>query len=141
MTEQTGGNKTDNSATSSAAAGNGRAGSTSKRVPGRGARQDQMPALADQPVLERLDGPPTAAPPQNESPHDTMRRTLITEPGQWVVLATRTKLTEALARRMARSYQRAKPARLVPTATGRFTARPFNRDGIWLVAACYEPGH
>lgn len=106
---------------------------------GRGDRRDALPVLADDPVLERLDGPPALAPSSRESAHERMRRQLIGEPGQWVVLATRAKLTEALARRLARSYQRAKPARLVAGADGRFSARPFVRDGVWLVAACYEP--
>lgn len=75
----------------------------------------------------------------NESPHDKARRALIDQPGQWLVLNARAKLNEATARRLARSYQRAKPARLVPSATGRFTARPFIRNDTWLVAAVYEP--
>jgi hypothetical protein len=95
--------------------------------------------LADDPILERLDGPPPLAPKANESPHDKARRELIAAPGQWMVLNARVKLSEATARRMARSYQRAKPSRLVEHATGRFTARPFVRDGMWLVAAAYEP--
>ncbi len=40
---------------------------------------------------------------------------------------------------MVRSYQRAKPARLVEQATGRFEARPFVRNDVWLVAAVYTP--
>lgn len=102
-------------------------------------RRDPVPALADDLILERLDGPPPAAPQASETPHDKARRVLIAAPGQWMVLNARTKLSEASARRLARSYQRAKPARLVASATGRFTARPFLRDQVWLVAAAYEP--
>lgn len=43
------------------------------------------------------------------------------------------------ARRMVRSHQRAKPARLAEQASGRFEARPFLRDDVWLVAAVYTP--
>ena len=106
---------------------------------GRGVKREALPALNDEPILERLDGPPPALPPVNESPHDKARRALIDAPGQWLVLNARVKLSEANARRLARSYQRAKPARLVPAATGRFIARPFVRDDVWLVAASYEP--
>src|SRR5450759_4478488 len=56
-----------------------------------------------------------------------------------MVLNTRTALNDATARRLARSYQRAKPARLVETATGRFLTRPFVRDDTWLVAVAYQP--
>jgi hypothetical protein len=91
-----------------------------------------------QPHLPHV-GPPPAAPKANESAHDKARRELIAAPGQWMVLNARVRLSEAAARRMARSYQRAKPARLVAHATGRFAARPFVRDDTWLVAAVYEP--
>lgn len=113
--------------------GSGRAGRA-----GHGVRRDPVPALADDPILERLDGPPPLAPKANESAHDKARRELIAAPGQWMVLNARVKLSEATARRMARSYQRAKPSRLVEHATGRFAARPFVRDDVWLVAAVYE---
>ncbi|MDP9093103.1 MAG: hypothetical protein M3N95_09235 [Actinomycetota bacterium] len=106
---------------------------------GRSAKRAAVIELADELFGERLDTPPDAAPTGRESTHDKARRALIREPGQWVVLNARVKLSEAAARRMARSYQRAKPARLVPTATGRFAARPFVRDETWLVAAVYEP--
>lgn len=114
--------------------GSGRAGRS-----GYGGKRASMPELADDPILERLDGPPPLAPKANESAHDKARRELIAAPGQWMVLNARVKLSEATARRMARSYQRAKPARLVETATGRFEARPFVRDDMWLVAAVYTP--
>ena len=55
------------------------------------------------------------------------------------MLATRAPLREAAARRLARSYARAKPARLDPRATGRFLARPFTRDTRWHVAVTYQP--
>jgi hypothetical protein len=97
-----------------------------------------VPALADDPILEKLDGPPPLAPKANESAHDKARRELIAAPGQWMVLNARVKLSEATARRIVRSYQRAKPARLVEHATGRFAARSFVRDHVWLVAAVYE---
>ena len=106
---------------------------------GHGVRREAVAALADEPILERLDGPPPAAPKANESAHEKARRDLIAAPGQWMVLNARAKLSEAAARRMARSYQRAKPARLVEHAEGRFAARPFVRDDTWLVAAVYEP--
>lgn len=110
--------------------------------PARGRRRsgDSVPELAaDKPILEHLDTPPPAAPRGDERPHDKARRALIAQPGQWMVLNARVKLSEASARRLARSYQRAKPARLDPAATGRFAARPFVRDDTWLVATCYEP--
>lgn len=109
-----------------------------ERKAGRGAKREPLVELADEPIGERLDAPPPAAPSGQESTHETARRALIAEPGQWVILNARVKLNEASARRMARSYQRAKPARLLPTATGRFAARPFVRDDVWLVAAVYE---
>src|SRR5664280_2775755 len=56
-----------------------------------------------------------------------------------MVLNTRAALNDATARRLARSYQRAKPARLVETATGGFLTRPFVRDDTWLVAVAYQP--
>ncbi len=56
-----------------------------------------------------------------------------------MVLKTRAKLSEATARRTVRSYQRAKPSRLVQQATGRFQARPFVRNDTWLVAVSYQP--
>jgi len=107
------------------------------RKTGRSARRESLVELGDDPFAERLDTPPPA-PTGRESTHDKARRALIAEPGQWVVLNARVKLNEATARRMARSYQRAKPARLDPAATGRFTARPFVREDTWLVAAAYE---
>lgn len=106
---------------------------------GQGVRRDSLPELGDDPILERLDAAPLPAPSAAESSHDKARRALIAEPGQWVVLNARVKLSEATARRLARSYQRAKPARLVSSATGRFTARPFVRDDTWLVAVAYQP--
>jgi len=105
-----------------------------RRAAGRAA----VPALADDPILERLDAPPVAA-QKAETAHEKARRELIEYPGQWMVLNARVKLSEASARRLVRSYQRAKPSRLVTSATGRFAARPFIRDGKWLVAAAYEP--
>ena len=102
-------------------------------------RRQPLPALTDDPILDRLDGPPPPVPPTSESLHDKARRALIAQPNQWLVLNTRVKLTEAAARRLARSYQHAKPARLQPQATGRFTARPFTRDHTWHVAASYQP--
>jgi len=74
-----------------------------------------------------------------ETPHDKARREVIAAQGQWVVLNTRTALNEASARRLARSYQRAKPERLVETATGRFLRRPFVRGDRSLVAVAYQP--
>ena len=102
-------------------------------------RRRRLPALADDPVAERLDTPPPRTPPARLDPHEKMRRRLIAAPGQWLVLATRAPLSEATARRLARSYTRAKPARLDPAATGTFHARPFTRDGKWLLAATYQP--
>ena len=104
-----------------------------------GVRREGLPELADEPILERLEGPPPAAPKVNESAHDKARRELIAAPGQWMVLNARVTLSEAAARRLARSYQRAKPSRLVDDAGGRFEARPFVRDDTWMVAAVYRP--
>lgn len=101
-------------------------------------RSDALPALAADPILERLDHAPDRAPRASETPHDRARRAVIAAGGDWIVLHTRTALTEAAARRLARSYSRAKPARLEPTATGRFLARPFQRDRTWLVAVTYQ---
>lgn len=105
---------------------------------GQGVRRDGLPDLAAEPILERLDKAPAAAPKSSETAHDKLRREVITAEGQWVVLNTRVALNEAAARRLARSYQRAKPARLVEAATGRFQARPFVRDDTWLVAVSYQ---
>lgn len=116
---------------------NGRTGSGA----GRGVRRDAVPTLAPDPILEKLDSPPIPAPKASESAHDKVRRLLIAQPGQWMVLNARVKLSEATARRMVRSYQRAKPVRLVEQATGRFEARPFVRDDTWLVAVAYQPAH
>lgn len=106
---------------------------------GHGVRRDGLPELAAEPILERLAEAPAEAPKASESAHDKARREVIAAEGQWVVLNTRTALSEASARRLARSYQRAKPARLVETATGKFAARPFVRDDTWLVAVAYQP--
>jgi hypothetical protein len=106
---------------------------------GRGVRRDALPSLADDPILEKLDAAPPLAPKAGESAHDKARRALIAQPGQWMVLNARAKLNEATARRIVRSYQRAKPSRLVEQAVGRFEARPFLRDDVWLVAAVYTP--
>jgi hypothetical protein len=95
--------------------------------------------LAADPIAERLDGPPPVAPRPGETVHDKTRRLLLQAPGQWSVLNTRSPLSQAAARRLARSYNRAKPARLDPTATGTFAARAFTRDDRWLVAAVYRP--
>ncbi len=114
-------------------------GSRAGRTAGHGVRRDALPALADDPILEKLDAPPALAPKASESAHDKARRALIAQPDQWMVLNVRVKLSEATARRMVRSYQRAKPARLVEQAAGRFEARPFLRDDAWLVAAVYTP--
>lgn len=114
------------------------AGSQGRKA-GKSVWREPLIELNDNPIAERLDTPPPAAPSAAESTHNKARRALIAEPGQWVILNARVKLTEATARRMARSYQRAKPARLDPTATGRFAARPFLREDTWLVAAVYEP--
>jgi hypothetical protein len=102
-------------------------------------RRGSLPDLGDKLFSERLDGPPPEPPKASETPHDKARRELIAAPGQWMVLNARVKLNEASARRLARSYTRAKPARLVADAAGRFTARPFTRDGTWQVAAVYQP--
>ncbi len=111
---------------------------TTGRRSRHGVRREAVPALADDPILERLDRAPPPAPKTSETAHDKARRQLIAQPGQWMVLKTRAKLSEATARQLVRSYQRAKPSRLVEHATGRFTARPFQRDDTWLVAAVYE---
>ncbi len=105
---------------------------------GRGVRREGLPELASDPILERLDEAPAEAPKARETPHDKVRREVIAAAGQWVVLNTRVALSEASARRVARSYQRAKPSRLVDSANGRFAARPFMRDETWLVAVAYE---
>lgn len=109
--------------------------STGRPVRGR----EALPALASDPILERLDHAPDPAPKAGETPHDRVRRDIIAADGDWIVLHTRTALTEAAARRLARSYSRAKPARLDPTAHGRFLGRPFQRDRTWLVAVAYQP--
>lgn len=101
-------------------------------------RREALPTLADEPILERLDQAPDAAPKASETPHDKVRREVITAGGAWVVLNTRSALNEASARQLARSYQRAKPARLVESAQGRFLARPFVRNQTWLVAVAYQ---
>jgi len=116
----------------------GKQGSKSGHRPGRGARRDTLPALSGDLILECLDSAPPRAPKSSETPHDKARRVLISQPDQWMVLNARAKLSEATARRLARSYQRAKPSRLVEQASGRFSARPFVRDDTWLVAAVYE---
>ncbi len=111
------------------------------RKTGQGARRDRVPELATgRPILEQLDGPPPALPPADESGADQARRQLIGHPDQWMALNPRAKLTEASARRLARSFQRSKPARLDEAAAGRFDARAFQRDDTWLVAAVYQPG-
>lgn len=112
---------------------------SSGRRGGQSVRRDGLPDLAAEPILERLDEAPAEAPKSSESAHDKVRREVIAVEGQWVVLNTRVALNEASARRLARSYQRAKPARLVETAAGRFAARPFVRDDTWLVAVAYQP--
>ena len=104
-----------------------------------GGSRGALPALADDPILETLDDVPPEAPKPSETPHDKARRAIIDAGGQWVVLHTRTTLSEADARRLARSYQHAKPARLVTSASGRFLARPFQREQAWLVAVAYQP--
>lgn len=106
---------------------------------GQGVRRDGLPDLAAEPILERLDEAPPAAPKSSETAHDKVRREVIAAEGQWVVLNTRVALNEASARRLARSYQRAKPARLVESASGKFAARPFVREHTWLVAVSYQP--
>lgn len=111
----------------------------SDRRGGQGVRRDGLPDLAAEPILERLDEAPAAAPKSSETAHDKVRREVIAADGQWLVLNTRVALSEATARRLSRSYQRAKPARLVEVATGRFHARPFVRDDTWLVAVSYQP--
>ena len=109
------------------------------RKSGHGVRRPGVPELGREPILETLDARPQAPPAASETRHDQARRALINQPGQWLVLNTRTRLTEAGARRLARSYQRAKPTRLDPTAAGRFTAQPFLHETTWLVAASFEP--
>lgn len=116
----------------------GKTGRSGRRG-GQGARRVALPELAADPILERLHEAPAEAPKASESAHDKVRRAVITAGGQWVVLNTRTALNEASARRLARSYQRAKPSRLVEAATGKFAARPFVRDDTWLVAVAYQP--
>ena len=116
----------------------GKPGRSSRRG-GQGVRREGLPELAAEPILERLDEAPAEAPKASESAHDKVRREVIDADGQWVVLNTRAALNEATARRLARSYQRAKPARLVAAATGKFAARPFVRDETWLVAVAYQP--
>lgn len=117
----------------------GKPGQAGRR--GQGVRREGLPELAAEPILERLDEAPVEAPKSNESAHDKVRRQVIDAADQWVVLNTRTALNEASARRLARSYQRAKPARLVEAATRRFAARPFVRDDRWLVAVTYQPSN
>lgn len=114
------------------------AGPMARRTAERVKRQP-VPALAAQPVGERLDGPPAAGSCGRETAADQARRELIGQPGQWRVLNPKVKLSEATARRLARSFQRSNPARLDGAAAGRFDARAFQRDGAWHVAAAYEP--
>ena len=104
-------------------------------------RRAPLPELAVQPIVERLDQPPVAAPSSSEKPMVKARRNLISEPGKWMLLATRTNLNEANARRLVHSFKRAKPARLDPTATGKFDARVVHRNNRWQVAAVYQPPH
>ncbi len=107
---------------------------------GQCVRRDRVPELATgRPILERLDGPPPVLPPANQTAAELARRQLIGQPGQWMALNARVKLTEASARRLARSFQRSKPARLDEAAAGRFDARAFHRGDRWLVAAVYQP--
>ncbi len=76
----------------------------------------------------------------SEDSHTRTRRELITRPGHWAVLRTSVRLNESAARRLARNYTHAKPARLDPTATGHYTARHFQQgDGSWHVAVTYQP--
>lgn len=114
----------------------GKPGQTVRRS--QSVRREGLPELAVDPILERLDEAPAEAPKSSESAHDKLRRRVIDAGGQWVVLNTRVALNEASARRLARAYQRAKPARLVEAATGKFAARPFVRDDTWLVAVSYQ---
>jgi hypothetical protein len=107
---------------------------------GRKGRRGSLPSLGDKLFSERLDGPPPEPPRASETVHDKARRELIAAPWHWMVLNARVKLNEASARRLARSYTRAKPRRLDADAAGRFTSRPFTRDGAWHVAAVYQPG-
>ena len=80
-----------------------------------------------------------AKPKPGENSHTRLRRELLTKPGQWAVLRTSVQLNQAAARRIARAYTHAKPARLDPSATGTFTARPFQHDGTWHIAISYQP--
>ena len=117
---------------------------TTARTGKRGSQsagREGLPELAADPILERLNEPPAEAPKGSESAHDKLRRQVIDAAGQWVVLNTRVALNEASARRLARSYQRAKPARLVEAASGKFAARPFVRADTWLVAVSYQPAN
>ena len=106
----------------------------------QGRRPPRLPALADDPIAEHLAAPPPRV-PAGEDTHQRARRQLLNTPGQWVVLATRRPLSEATARRLARSWTSAKPSRLDPEATGTFQARPFTRDGTWHLAVTYQPAH
>ena len=64
---------------------------TTGRRSGHGVSREPVPALADDPILERLDRPPPLAPKASETAHDKARRQLIAQPGQWMVLKTRAK--------------------------------------------------
>ncbi len=76
----------------------------------------------------------------SEDSHTRTRRELLARPGHWAVLRTSVRLNEAAARRLARNYTHAKPARLDPDATGVFDARHFqHEDGTWHVAVTYQP--
>ncbi|MCE5291824.1 MAG: hypothetical protein LLG14_21645 [Nocardiaceae bacterium] len=76
----------------------------------------------------------------SEDSHTRTRRELLARPGHWAVLRTSVRLNEAAARRLARNYTHAKPARLDPDATGHYAARPFQQaDGSWHVAVTYQP--
>ena len=72
---------------------------------------------------------------------DAARLALIESPGQVHRLAG--KFSDvARASRIASSFKRAKPAKLVPSATGSFDARAFFDPGErkWRIAARYLPG-
>lgn len=95
-----------------------------------------MPALADDPILEKLEAPPPLVLKASESAHDKVRRALIAQRGQWMVLNARVKLSRPPDGSLPPAGQAGAAGR---AGVRRFEARPFLRDDVWLVAAVYTP--
>jgi len=108
--------------------------------PGPGRKPPALYRLEDATLDGTLEAWPDEAARGPRTPVDAVRMVLISTPGQVHRLGW--KFSDVgRASRIASAFRRASPAKLSPTATGRFDARAFfdPTERRWRIAARYVP--